>query len=74
MTMVAPTGALDAPYASLRPMRCQRVRDGHKCNRSLGEIDWSLPGPHAQTCSKCGAYNLVVVSPTVCVAPEDGAS
>lgn len=62
--MVAPTGA-EAPTSLLRPMRCQHTERGHKCNRVLGEIDWTLEGTHARTCPKCGASNVVHVSPTV---------
>lgn len=70
--MIATT-SVGAPYDALRAIRCRQVRDGRACGRVLGEIDWSREGIHARTCPKCGAANVVYVSPTVRHTDEGGA-
>lgn len=72
-TAVAPTSA-DAPYDALaghRPMRCRKERDGRVCNKRLRDIDWSRENVYDEPCPKCGAQNVVYVSPTV--SPREGA-
>lgn len=69
-TAVAPTSA-DAPYDALaghRPMRCRKVTSWTptvRCNRTIRLIDWSREDVYDERCPKCGAWNVLYVSPTV---------
>lgn len=68
--MMASTSA-QAPYDSLRAMRCMARRadtPGKPCGRNLGEIDWNAPATHSRICPKCGAPNVVYI-PERAVAP-----